>query len=217
MNIDFLLGQTAWFKGLSKPNKELLASVCLRKKMRKKEILFAEGSRGEALFLLAQGGIRLYKTNLQGREAIIRIVQPGEIFAEAVLFEKDVYPVTAVALENSVVYALPKGKFHQMLGGEDFRNDFIRGLLEKHRYLTERILFLTSFEVEDRLFIFLKDHFGPLEEIRPGMSKKDMANAIGATPETFSRLLLKLRRERVLRWEGKGIRLRKNFWKKAEF
>jgi CRP-like cAMP-binding protein len=49
------------------------------------------------------------------------------------------------------------------------------------------------------------------------MSKKEMAHAIGATPETFSRLLLKLRRKRLLYWQKKEILCSKNFWKKLEF
>ncbi|MFA6599553.1 MAG: Crp/Fnr family transcriptional regulator [Candidatus Omnitrophota bacterium] len=217
MDIDHLLEQTAWFKGLSAPNRETVAAACLRRRVKKKEIVFLEGDRGESLFLLAQGSIRLYKAGPGGREAIIRIVKPGEIFAEVILFEKDRYPVTSVALKDSILYALPRAKFHEMLKGEDFRRDFIRLLLEKHRYLTERIVSLTSYDVETRLFRFLRDQFGELEEITPGMSKKDVANAVGAMPETFSRLLMKLRRAGALKWEDRVIRLKKGFWKKTEF
>jgi CRP/FNR family transcriptional regulator len=148
---------------------------------------------------------------------IIRIVKPGEIFAEVILFERDTYPVTARALKDSIVYALPKQKFHEMLEGKDFRTNFIRLLMEKHRYLTERILSLNADDVETRFFKFLRHQFGPLDEIQPGMSKKEMAHAIGATPETFSRLLLKLRRKRLLYWQKKEILCSKNFWKKLEF
>jgi CRP/FNR family transcriptional regulator len=217
MKIDYLLEQTTWFKGLSPDNRGLLASACTRKRIRRKEIIFMEGMHGEALFLLAQGSVQLYKTGPGGNDVMIRIVKPGEIFAEVILFERDKYPVTARALKDSIVYALPKQKFHEMLAGVDFRSNFIRLLMEKHRYLTERILSLNADDVETRFFKFLRDQFGMLEAIHPGMSKKEMASAIGATPETFSRLLLKLRRESALRWEKKDIVLRKNFWKEKEF
>ncbi len=217
MKVDHLLQQTGWFKGLSKESREALAAVCSRKTIRKKEILFSEGQNGQALFLLAQGNVQLHKTGPDGRETIIRVVKPGEIFAEVILFEKDSYPVTAVALKSGVVYQLPKNRFNELLAEETFRTDFIRTLLEKHRYLAAKILQITTYDVRDRFFLFLKEQFGSAEEMAPGLSKKAIADAIGATPETLSRLLRRLRHEGVLSWKGRKIRLRKGFWKNREF
>ncbi len=200
------------FRGLGAGHQKQLAAISLRRKFGKKEHLFLEGQKGHSLFLLAEGAVRLYKTSPEGREAIIKIVRPGEIFAEVILFEQDHYPVSAVALKESIVHLIAKKQFYGLLAGEGFRNDFIRSLLEKHRYLTRRILDLTSHEVQERLFIFLRDQYGPLEEIVPAISKKDMAATIGTTPETFSRLLLSLKKKKILTWENKTLRLCQGFW-----
>lgn len=213
MDPESLLKYNPLFKDLCPESRKALASICVRRTVKKKKPLFAEGERGHALYLLGQGAIRLHKTTPAGREIVIKIVRPGEVFAEAILFDKDTYPVTATALKDSLLYLLPKDRFHGLLAEENFRTDFIRGLLAKHRYLTTRIMYLTSHDAEERLFLFLKDQFGPHEEITPTISKKETAAAIGTTPETFSRLLLKLRKEKTLCWENKKIRLRKGFWK----
>lgn len=213
MGLEQLIEGADFFKGLSGESRRALVSISAPRKLKKKEILFVEGDGGHALFLLESGAVQLHKTTAGGREVVIRVVRPGDMFAEVILFEEESYPVTAVALKDSVVYQLPKARIHSLLSGEKFRSDFIRNLLAKHRYLTSRLVDLTLHDVEDRFFRFLKSQFGAQEEILPSMSKKDVAAAIGATPETLSRLLLRLRKEKKISWEGKRIRLKPDFWR----
>ena len=203
-----LLSQTEFFKSLSKSHQEQLADICLPKTLNKREFLFMEGEKGLALYLCARGSIQLYKQSPEGQEVVIKVIKPGELFAEVILFEKQYYPVSAVALEHSLVYMLPKAQFDCLLQESEFRSDFLSNLMGKLRYLTEQVQYLTSFDVEARLIRFLNDHYGNKHEIKVNLSKKDVAAAIGTTPETLSRLLLRLKKEGRLVWEGKVI---KNF------
>ena len=149
----------------------------------------------------------LFKTSPEGQEVVIKVIKPGELFAEAILFEKDRYPVSAITLETSLVYMLPKAQFHCLLENSDFRSDFLANLMGKLRYLADQVQALTSSDVETRLFHFLKEQYGDRKMIKINLSKKDVAAAIGTTPETLSRLLLKLKKEKKLIWEGKMIKI----------
>ena len=180
--------------------------ICLSRPLKKNELLFIEGEKGHSLFLCARGSSRLFKTNAEGQEVVIKIVKPGDLFGEVILFEKDRYPVSALALETSLVYMLPRAQFHCLLTDEDFRSDFISILMGKMRYLAEQVQSLTSTDVETRLLRFLKEQYGSRKEIRINLSKKDVAAAIGTTPETLSRLLLRLKKEGILIWEGRMVR-----------
>jgi len=71
---------------------------------------------------------------------------------------------------------------------------------------------LTSMDVEERFTEFLREHYGETAVITPDLSKKDIASAIGATPETFSRLLQKLEKRGDFTWNGKSIHLTPDFW-----
>jgi len=84
--------------------------------------------------------------------------------------------------------------------------------MHKQRYLTERLMQVQSYEVDQRFFLFLKKHFGEKTKIVPGISKKEMAAAIDTTPETLSRLLFRLKQQDLLRWEGAEITVSKNYW-----
>jgi CRP/FNR family transcriptional regulator len=214
MNIDpfELIRNAKFFAGLSETACKRLAELSRRRTIDKRDLLFMEGADGKAVYLLTSGSIQLVKTNLDGKETVIKTVKLGELFAEVILFEKSTFPVTAVACTKAEVIELPRAGFLKLLNEEEFRNDFMAMLMHKQRYLAERIQQLTSMDVETRFIEFLRDHYGEKEKIIPDLSKKDIASAIGATPETFSRLLQKLEKRTGFSWEGKTITVKPSFW-----
>jgi CRP-like cAMP-binding protein len=200
-----IIDESTSFSSLSAASKLQLARICIPKVLARREMLFHEGDEGSAMYLLAQGTIQLFRTSEDGRDVVIRLMKPGEMFAEAVLFERDDYPVSAIALLPSEVFILPTRQFHCLLDQSAFRREFIGNLLAKQRYLADRVYGLAALDVEARFFSFLRDQWGEHEEYAVSLSKRDVAAAIDALPETLSRMLLE--------WEGTRLRLRKGFWK----
>lgn len=211
-----MLDYTEMFGGLSEKSKHALSEIAIPKTLQKGNILFHEGEKGYALYLLGSGSIQLTKAATQDKEIVVKIIQPGEVFAEVILFERDNYPVTATALKLSNVFILPKIQFNCLLNIADFRNDFITFLMHKQRYLTERLMQIQSHEVDQRLYLFLKNQFGEKLTIVPGITKKEMAAAIGTTPETLSRLLSQLKQQGLLQWKGKEIITSKSYWESSQ-
>ena len=205
-----------FFSGLSKEACIQLAKVAERRELPKRDILFTEGIKGNSVFLLTAGRVQLQKTAPDGSEIIIRTIKEGEIFAEVILFESDRYPVTAIALIPSTILSFKKKDILALLDHEDFRNDFIASLMRKQRYLAQRLQYLTSYDVEQRFFIFLDEQYGKASSITIDLSKKDIAGAIGATPETFSRLTTRLKKEGLIEWNGKVIEVPTETWDRAE-
>jgi CRP/FNR family cyclic AMP-dependent transcriptional regulator len=213
MNISRILDQTRFFEGISQSSKEALSKFCLPYERRKQKVLFREGEPGEAMYLLVRGRISLHKLSLEGHETVIKVIKPGEVFAEVILFEQKHYPVTALALTDILVFKLLRRDLLGLLRQEDFRNDFIKMLLRKQRYLADRIQQLTSQDVEQRLRAFLLEQYGRQEQIHAEINKKQLASAIDATPETLSRLLQDLKRRKCLTWKQGIINVAPGFWK----
>ena len=213
MNILRILDQTRFFEGISQSSKEALSKVCMPYERPKQSVLFREGEPGEAMYLLARGRISLHKLSADGRETVIKVIKPGEVFAEVILFEQKQYPVTALALTEILVFRLLRRELLGLLRQEDFRNDFIAMLLRKQRYLADRIQQLTSQDVEQRLRSFLHEQYGELEQIHAEINKKQLAAAIDATPETLSRLLQDLKQRKCLIWKQGLITISPAFWK----
>jgi len=212
MNVSRILDQARFFEGISKESKETLSKFCMPVERIKHATLFREGEPGEAMYLLARGRISLHKLSVDGREIVIKVIKPGEVFAEAILFEKKFYPVTAVSLTDVLIFKILRRDLLHLLRQEDFRNDFVAMLLRKQRYLADKIQQLTSQDVEQRLRAFLIEQYGEQEQINAEINKKQLAAAIGATPETLSRLLQDLKRRKVMTWKLGIITIAPEFW-----
>lgn len=195
------------FSELSPENRRAIGGICGTITVPKNEYLFLEGRPGTAMYILASGSVQLVKASSNGREVVIRTVLPGGVFAETVLFERDTYPVTAIARKKCTLYQVRRSDFLALLSREEFRNGFMTHMARRLRYLADRILHLTTDNVEERFFLFLRDQYGEKSDYTIHMSKKDIASAIGTTPETLSRLAARLRKERKITWKGRTIRL----------
>jgi CRP-like cAMP-binding protein len=210
--VEKLLKDSELFSGLSDASAKKIASMGRIMKVTQNTMIFLEGEKGSSFFIMAEGSVRLFKSAPDGREVTVKIASPGEIFAEVVLFEKDRYPVSATALTDSTLFSMSRSTFETLLENAEFRDDFISVLMKKQRYLAGRILYLAAYDVEERFFRFLADHYGKMQSYDITLSKKDLASAIGTIPETFSRLLQRLTRRRIIQWEGNKLTLSDNFW-----
>lgn len=206
----------SFFSGLSERSLKDLACICIPRQVQRREQLFHEGQEGHSLYVLARGKVQLVKSSPEGREIVIKTLGPGEAFGEVILFEKRRYPVSAVSLADGLVLMIPRLQIDCLLAGDAFRRDFIAMLLRKQRYLVDRILSLTAQDVEERFYAFLREQYGEHREYRIELSKGDLAAAIGTIPETFSRLIRRLKREETLQWEGRTLRMREGFWRDRE-
>jgi CRP/FNR family transcriptional regulator len=212
MDISLLLDSSEFFRGITDANKAALAAICVQRTLHKRELLFSEGDIGGAMYILSAGNVQIYKSDPSGKESVIKVVGPGEIFAEVILFEQNVYPVSAIALKKSVAYAIQKKRFLALLSDENFRNDFMRLLMKKQRYLISKIHDLTSGTVESRFIRFLEEQYGKRREYRLLISKKDIAQAIGATSETFSRMMRRMQDEGKISVKRDAIVLKEIVW-----
>lgn len=212
MRADKILAGTALFRGLREETRQALARASRAVALRKREVLFTEGALGEALFVLAAGCVQLVKTAPDGRRVVVKTVEPGESFAEVVLFEQERYPVTAVALRASTVCRIDRGAFRRHLDDPAFRDDFLRALMDRLRYLAGRIFVLTACGAEERFFRFVEATFGRQGTIVLTLARKDIAAAMGTTPETLSRLLRRLCRQRKIALAGRVLRVHPAAW-----
>ncbi len=91
-----VLSRTPLFGQVSPASLKSISGICFEKRLKKKEMLFYEGDPGSTIFILVVGCIKLYKTAPDGSENVIKLVQSGEMFGEAVLFESAKYPVSSI-------------------------------------------------------------------------------------------------------------------------
>jgi CRP/FNR family transcriptional regulator len=210
------IGKASFFAGLPADACRELAEVVRVRNLPRRALLFSEGQEGTEMFLLLSGAIQLHKTSPDGAETVIRMVKPDEVFAEVVLFERTDYPVTSRALRISAAAAFPCRRVRALLDRPAFRDAFIAAMLRRQRYLAERVRELTAYDVEQRFLRFLAAHYGRCSEIAVDLTKKDISAAIGATPETFSRLIKRLESAGGFQWRGRSNNVAPQVWAAVE-
>ena len=216
MDIDDSLHKSELFSGLSHIHRDKILKSGKELTLEKGKSLFLEGEAGQSFFILLEGSIKLFRNSEEGREIIVRILTGGEIFGEVVLFVNEFYPVSSIALEKSILYSISRTGFLQLMEKEAFRNEFISVLMKKQRYLSNRIHYLSAYDVEERFFKFLLENYGEKQSYVINLSKKDLASAIGTIPETFSRLISRLKKRGIVQWDKKKLILKEKFWEDYE-
>ncbi|MBN1296030.1 Crp/Fnr family transcriptional regulator [bacterium] len=211
------LARQELFSALAETDRRILADRCRLMSCQRRSFLFHEGETAEAAYLLERGRVQLTRQAEDGREVVIRTVLPGQIFAEAILFESAVYPVSAAILSDSRVVRLPRSGLVDLIDQHPgFRIRFIALLMRRQRYLTEKVRALALYDLEERFFRYLTDMYGASRIIRPGITRKDLAAAIGTTPESLSRLLKRLKERQWLCWSKGTIEIAFNPYRLPE-
>lgn len=176
----------------------------------KKQLLFNEGDEGSELYFLARGKVKLFCSTEDGKEAVIRLLDSGEYFAEILLQLKRRYPVSAIALEESELLAIDAHKILSHIESNPAAAmQFIGALSQRIKYLLGMVEQLTLSDIRQRFVNYLmalSEKQGS-KQVRLPAAKGEVALLLGTTAETFSRLLGKLASEGSIRIEGKYIHI----------
>ena len=114
------------------------AEVCKRANLRRLEAtdsLFHQGDLAERFYVLLEGQIKLIRTLPEGQEKLVEVIQPGQSFAEALVFLERPCPINAQALCDALLLQVPR---QALLAEVDLRLEPVRGLVEAlHHRLSE--------------------------------------------------------------------------------
>jgi CRP-like cAMP-binding protein len=173
--------------------------------------LFHFGDQARYFYLLRTGQIQLYRLSPGGEEKVIEIIQPGQTFAEAVMFLKtSFYPVSAKAIVSSGLWRIDMAVFLGML--QESNELCLRLLGSMSRRLHGAIQDIDQLTLQNAgmRVIQLLLHSAPdsaanrysLEWETP---KQILASRLSVRPETFSRILQRLSRQGLISVQGKTI------------
>jgi len=208
MNLTYLLRSCRLFSDLDQRELDAVQQIAVRKEYRKGQIIFSEGDVSRGFCLVVVGTVKIYRVGPDGRERVFHVVEAGDAFAEAAMF-METYPATAEALTSSTVILVDKNGFKQLLIRDPRLSFKIIGALVK--WLTQMrnaLTDLTLKEVPARFASYaLSLPSGPGKPIQVTISKTTIAQMMGTTKETFSRLLHRLAAQRILTYRGNQIRI----------
>jgi len=209
-----LLRKVGFFSKLEARDLAAVRDAAQVKKLPKNTLLFCEGDRGDALYLVLQGKVKASLLAEDGREVILSVLGPGELVGEMALFDlEERRSATVETLEDSELLVLSGVQFLKVLEGRPaIALSVIRTLSHRLRDTSSRIRSLVFLDTYSRVGRYLLDLAqqqgreladGSLLVLRP--THQDIANFIGTTRETVSRALGELQSQGLIRLVGRRV------------
>lgn len=168
--------------------------------------VYMPGDPSESVYLIRSGRVKVARTAPGGKEWILHLVEPGEIFGELALAGEETRRNAAEAIEDLVYCSIRREPFLALAGRRPtVALRMLRLVGERRRQMESRVEGVLFAGVNDRLVELLVDmgrRYGvPAPEglaLRVQLSQKEIAHLIGSTRETTSSALNQLRRDGLI-------------------
>lgn len=102
-----LFSRIELFKGLSQEDLEIIRKKTLEKTYPKNQVLFAQGTARNAIYIIGQGEVELFKTSVYGEEKKLSVFKAGDFLGEGAINEDSPHSTSARAIADSFVYVVP--------------------------------------------------------------------------------------------------------------
>ncbi len=207
---DYLLNRINIFSDLSEDECENLKPLCKPRNYLKNSMIILEEEYGDLVFVVKTGTIKITRVNDEGKEVILALLGPGEMFGELAILDGEARSANALAQENCELLAINKEDFLDIL-----KNNFsvsynvMYELAKRLRKSDQQIEALSLSDAEHRIGVSLLNLAEDMGVIRKGKVtiqnlpfQQDIANMAGTSRETVSRVLKILEKKSMITKEG---------------
>lgn len=194
------------FQDMNEQELEELSKITYQRVYDKNEIIFLEGEVGDAVYLILDGLIKVFRTVESGREKTLVLLGQWEFFGEMALLDKSLRSASIQAMKTSQLLVIDREKFNGLLlKFPQISLKIIVTLSNRLREANNQIKALTFKSVKERLHLVLldlADKYGEIAKEGTVITKKithqELANLVGTTRETITKLLNELIEEGII-------------------
>jgi len=210
------LSRTALFAALDEEAAESLRASMTQVDVDKGSVLFSEGEPGDRLFLIVDGKIKLGASSSDGRETLLGVLGPGEMFGELSLFDPGQRTSTATALTRATLIGLGHDDLMPWLRERpEVAAALLQALAQRLRRTNEAMADLVFRDVPGRVAKALLDLAGKFGTPQPDggilvthdLTQEELAQLVGASRETVNKALADFQNRGWIRVEQRSVLL----------
>ncbi|MFA4902306.1 MAG: Crp/Fnr family transcriptional regulator [Desulfobaccales bacterium] len=197
------------FANIWREHLEKLERIAQEIFLKKGAMLFAPGDPTQGFYMVHEGAVRVYRISPQGKEITQEIAGRGSPFALASPFS-DTYHCFAAALKDSRLYLIKKKEFLDLVNGDiRFAAEWIRMLSLMVIRLRIRLADLSLKTPKARIasYILLLAEMQDSRSITLPVPRKELANFLGMTHETFYRTAKELEHANLVHFSGQTVEI----------
>ncbi len=193
--------RSPYFDSLATVSHERLAAGVREVTFERGRIIFLEGDRPGAVFLVRSGMVRLFVTELDGTETTLRIADVGELVGELAVVDGGTRSASAIALRTVTAYRIPADLLSAELPPHgSVARGVMRGLVALVRENTKRLAMERSHRLESIVARVVLDDPSVLQRVTQG----ELAALLGVSRQSLNQILRAWEREGTLcRYDGR--------------
>jgi CRP/FNR family transcriptional regulator, cyclic AMP receptor protein len=211
--VDDVLMQSPLFAALDAEAAAALRASLTESAVAKGDTLFREGESGDKMFMILDGKVKLGQSSVDGRESLLAVMGPGEIFGELSLFDPGQRTSTATALTDAIVLGLSNEQLRPWLAGRpEVAAALLQALARRLRRTNEAMADLVFSDVPGRVAKALMDlgeKFGQVTAdglmVTHDMTQEELAQLVGASRETVNKALADFAQRGWIRLESRQV------------
>lgn len=196
-DIETILSRHFLFSQLSPEERMRLGELATLRSYKKNECIFMKGEPGASIMAVASGCVRICAYTIEGREFVLNIIGPGEIFGEIACLDGGNRTADAFAMEDASLVVVSRRDFMPFLDDNPrVTAKLLKVLCHRIRWTADQFEQYTFFDLSARLakkLLHLADGFGSDtsagNRINLNLSQDMLASMVGATREAVNRQL----------------------------
>ncbi len=178
------------FNSLTYDEKKEIAYISKSMNYSRGESIYNQGSRSNDLYIVHKGKVKISRVNKDGKEQVIRTLEPGTFMGELSLFSENMHSDSATVTENTEICQLNGDAFKKLLS--EIPSISLKLLEEMSKRLDETedtVESIGTLDVEARIASKILELSNNMNQFKLPYAKKDMASLLGMSSETLSRKL----------------------------
>jgi CRP/FNR family transcriptional regulator len=212
---DEVVRRAPLFAALDSADADVLLNQMSPVRMERGDVLFHEGESGDTLYVIREGKIKLGRSSSDGRENLVAILGPGEMFGELSLFDPGPRTMTATAVAETQLMGLGNDSLTGLLTGRpEVAKALLAALAQRLRRTNEHLADLVFTDVPGRVakaLLDLAERFGrPVESgvmVSHDLTQEELAQLVGASRETVNKALADFAGRGWLKLEARAVLL----------
>ena len=196
-NTEGVLRRAPLFDALDDEGARALRRQMAEVKLSRGEHVFLEGDDGDALYVVIEGKMKLTRAAQDGRENLLSVIGPGEMFGELSLFDPRPRTSSASAVTDAVLASLKHEALMSWLHDRpEVSLHMLRQLARRLRRANDVNADLVFTDVPGRVaknLLDLADRFGTQEpdglHVHHDLTQEELAQLVGASRETVNKAL----------------------------
>ena len=178
--------------------------------------IYYMGEKANQVFMLKKGKVKLSRVSPTGKEKVLDIFEPGEIFGELSLYADEVRSDQAIAMERDKVAWISRDELRRRIAANPaVAGDLLKLMSHRLAEAQDQIETLSFDKTSERLAKTLlrmgedfghRDHDGKLK-IHHSYTHEELAQIIGTSREIISSAMASFRKEGYIRYKRKNIEI----------